>query len=123
MATTRDYTNGMNLGVGYNILTGNPSVAYVEYTGTGTPGNQMGQEVDFLFKKITSTEELMTVLGFEGGANVNASWFALKGSAKAKAFSESSRKVNSYSTFSLLYVKVLNISQNLSGVDNALQSL
>jgi formylglycine-generating enzyme required for sulfatase activity len=117
MANTRDYTNGMDLGLGYNALTGEPSIQVVEYQGTRTPGDQTGQEVDFLFKRITSTEELMEVLGFEGSGNINASWFALKGSVKANAFSESSRKVNSYSTFSLLYVRVHQISKNIYGTD------
>ncbi len=113
MAPTRDYTDGMGFGKGYNILTGQASSEYVEYDGTGTPGDQTGQVSTLVYKQVTSVEELATALDLNGELNVNASWFTVKGSVKAKALQASVDKINSYSTFGFIHAKVVNITNNL----------
>jgi formylglycine-generating enzyme required for sulfatase activity len=113
MAPTRDYTEGMGFGKGYNILTGQPSSEYVDYEETGTPGDEKGQISTLVYKQITSTEELATALNLNAELNINASWFTAKGSFKAKALQESVNKINSYSTFGFIHTKVTNITNSL----------
>ncbi len=113
----RDYFDGMDLGVGYNPLTGAASTSWVDFGELTTAGGQTGQTAELLFKRVTSSAELSKVLGMDAEVNLSASWFKIGGSFKAKACTESSRKINEYSTFSVLYVKVRGMAQNLRDVD------
>jgi formylglycine-generating enzyme required for sulfatase activity len=113
MSPTRDYTEGMGLGKGYNILTGQPSIEYVTYKETGTPGDETGQSSTLLYKQVTSTQELATALDLNAELNINASWFTAKGSLKAKVLQSSANKINSYTTFGLIHVKVANIINDI----------
>ena len=113
----RDYFDGMDLGVGYNPLTGAASTSWVDFGELTTAGGQTGQTAELLFKRVTSSAELSKVLGMDAEVNLSASWFKIGGSFKAKACTESSRKINEYSTFSVLYVKVRGMAQNVRDVD------
>ncbi len=113
MSSKRDYTEGMGHGKGYNILTGQPSIEYVTSTGTGTPGDNNGQKSTLLYKQITSTQELATALDLNAELNINASWFTAKGSLKAKILHSSASKINSYTTFGLIHVKVDNLIEEI----------
>jgi formylglycine-generating enzyme required for sulfatase activity len=115
--TIRDYVDGMDVRKGYNSLTGAISPAYVTKGNLVPAGGKTGQTAELLFKRVTSSSELSEVLGINAEANLNASWFQASGSIKAKAFSESSAKINQYSTFSVLYVKVTGATENLEDVD------
>jgi formylglycine-generating enzyme required for sulfatase activity len=115
--TIRDYVDGMDVRKGYNSLTGAISPAYVTKGNLVPAGGKTGQTAELLFKRVTSSSELSEVLGINAEANLNASWFQVSGSIKAKAFSESSAKINQYSTFSVLYVKVTGTTENLEDVD------
>lgn len=117
MPITRDYRDGMDVGMGYNPLTGEIYDTYVDYGKLVAAGGQTGQKAELLFKRVTSSTELSSVLGTDFEANLNASWFQGSGSLKAKAVSELSQKSHEYSTFSVLYVKVSGMTQNLINVD------
>jgi formylglycine-generating enzyme required for sulfatase activity len=113
MSSKRDYTEGMGHGKGYNILTGQPSIEYVTFTDKGTPGNNTGQKSTLLYKQITSSQELAVALDLNAELNVNASWFTAKGSLKAKILQSSASKINSYTTFGLIHVKVDNLIEDI----------
>ncbi|UUO17599.1 GUN4 domain-containing protein [Dolichospermum heterosporum] len=117
MPIIRDYCAGMDVAMGYNPLTGEIYDTYVDYGDLVPAGGQTGQTADLLFKRVTSSAELSSVLGIDFEANLNASWFQGSGSVKAKAVSDFSQKSNEYSTFSVLYVKVRDIEKNLKIVD------
>ena len=117
MPIIRDYCAGMDVAMGYNPLTGEIYDTYVDYGDLVPAGGQTGQTTDLLFKRVTSSAELSSVLGIDFEANLNASWFQGSGSVKAKAVSDFSQKSNEYSTFSVLYVKVRDIEKNLKIVD------
>ena len=117
MPIIRDYCAGMDVAMGYNPLTGEIYDTYVDYGDLVPAGGQTGQTADLLFKRVTSSAELSSVLGIDFEANLNASWFQGSGSVKAKAVSDFSQKSNEYSTFSVLYVKVRDIEKNLIKVD------
>ncbi|WP_310422872.1 hypothetical protein [Chamaesiphon sp. VAR_48_metabat_135_sub] len=113
----RDYCDGMDLGVGYNPLTGIASNKWVDINGVEAAGGQTGQTAELVFKKVSSSAELSKVLEMDGEVNLNASYFQVGGSVKAKVCKESSRKINEYSTFSVLYVKVRGMARNIQDVD------
>ena len=117
MPIIRDYCAGMDVAMGYNPLTGEIYDTYVDYGDLVPAGKQTGQTADLLFKRVTSSAELSSVLGIDFEANLNASWFQGSGSVKAKAVSDFSQKSNEYSTFCVLYVKVRDIEKNLKIVD------
>jgi hypothetical protein len=106
----------MDLGFGYNPLTGDVSNNWVDFGEHSPAGGQTGQTAELLFKRVASSAELSQVLGLDAEINLSASWFRAGGSLKAKVFSESSRNINEYSTLSVLYVKVRGIAQNLRDV-------
>jgi hypothetical protein len=107
----------MELGFGYNPLTGKASTDWVSFGERSPAGGQTGQTAELLFKRVASSAELSQVLGMDAEINLSASWFRVGGSLKAKVFAESSRKINEYSTLSVLYVKVRGMAQNLRDVD------
>lgn len=107
----------MELGFGYNPLTGKASNDWVDFGECSPAGGQTGQTAELLFKRVASSAELSQVLGMDAEINLSASWFRVGGSLKAKVFAESSRKINEYSTLSVLYVKVRGMAQNLRDVD------
>jgi hypothetical protein len=113
----RDYCDGMELGFGYNPLTGKASTDWVYFGECSPAGGQTGQTAELLFKRVASSAELSQVLGLDAEINLSASWFRVGGSLKAQVFTESSRKINEYSTLSVLYVKVRGMAQNICGVD------
>ena len=57
-----------------------------------------------------------SLLGTNFEANVNATWFQVGGSAKAKAVEEVEQKANQFSSFSVLYVKVSGAPKSIVGV-------
>jgi GUN4-like len=107
----------MELGFGYNPLTGEVSTNWVDFGEHSPAGGQTGQTAELLFKRVASSAELSQVLGLDAEINLSASWFRAGGSLKAQVFAESSRKINEYSTLSVLYVKVRGMAQNLRNVD------
>jgi hypothetical protein len=117
MQITRDYCEGMIEGFGYNPLTGKIYDKYVTFERKVIAGAKEGAIADLLFKRVTSTAELNTVLNLDASANLNASWFTGQASLKAKVSLESSEKTEEFSTFSVLYVKVREAPIILEEVD------
>ena len=117
MQITRDYCEGMIEGFGYNPLTGKIYDKYVTFERKVIAGAKEGAIADLLFKRVTSTAELNTVLNVDASANLNASWFTGQASLKAKVSLESSEKTEEFSTFSVLYVKVREAPIMLEEVD------
>jgi len=117
MQITRDYCEGMIEGFGYNPLTGKIYDKYVTFERKVIAGAKEGAIADLLFKRVTSTAELNTVLNIDASANLNASWFTGQASLKAKVSLESSEKTEEFSTFSVLYVKVREAPIILEEVD------
>ena len=62
MQITRDYCEGMIEGFGYNPLTGKIYDKYVKYERKVV--EKEGAIADLLFKRVTSTAELNTVLNY-----------------------------------------------------------
>jgi formylglycine-generating enzyme required for sulfatase activity len=116
MQITRDYHDGMIQGMGYNALTGEIYDTFVEYARLSTMGDTDGQTAELLYKHVQSSSELHKLLGTNFEANVNATWFQLGGSLKAKAVEEVEQKANQFSSFSVLYVKVSGAPKILVGV-------
>jgi hypothetical protein len=112
----RDYCDGFDLGGGYNPLTGVASIKCVGFGERKVVGGKTGQTTELVFKKVSSSAELSKVLEIDGEVNLNASYFQVGGSVKAKVCKESSRKINEYSTFSVLYVKVRGMAENIQDV-------
>jgi hypothetical protein len=117
MQITRDYCEGMIEGFGYNPLTGKIYDKYVTFERKVIAGAKEGAIADLLFKRVTSSAELNTVLNIDASANLNASWFTGQASLKAKVSLESSEKTEEFSTFSVLYVKVREAPIILEEVD------
>ena len=117
MQITRDYCEGMIEGFGYNPLTGKIYDKYITFERKVIAGAKEGAIADLLFKRVTSTAELNTVLNIDASANLNASWFTGQASLKAKVSLESSEKTEEFSTFSVLYVKVREAPIMLEEVD------
>jgi formylglycine-generating enzyme required for sulfatase activity len=106
MQITRDYHDGMIQGMGYNALTGDIYDTFVDFAHLSTMGDTDGQTAELLYKHVESSSELHKLFGTNFEANVNATWFQLGGSLKAKAVAEVEQKANQFSSFSVLYVKV-----------------
>jgi GUN4-like len=104
-------------GYGYNPLTGKIYDKYVTFERLKVAGDKNGAIADLLFKRVTSTAELNSILNIDAGANLNASWFTGQASLKAKVCLESSEKTEEFSTFSVLYVKVREAPIMLEEVD------
>jgi hypothetical protein len=104
-------------GYGYNPLTGKIYDKYVTFERLKVAGDKNGAIADLLFKRVTSTAELNSILNIDVGANLNASWFTGQASLKAKVSLESSEKTEEFSTFSVLYVKVREAALMLEEVD------
>ena len=117
MQITRDYCEGMIEGFGYNPLTGNIYDKSVTFERKVIAGEKNGATVDLLFKRVTSTAELNSVLGIDVSASLNASWFMGQASLNAKVSLESSEKTEEFVTFSVLSVKVREAPIMLEGVD------
>ena len=113
MQITRDYHDGMIQGMGYNALTGEIYDVFVESDPFVSMGDTDGQTAELFYKRVESSSELHSLLGTNFEANVNATWFQVGGSAKAKAVEEVEQKANQFSSFSVLYVKVSGAPKSL----------
>jgi formylglycine-generating enzyme required for sulfatase activity len=116
MQITRDYHDGMIQGMGYNALTGEIYDVFVESAPFVSMGDTDGQTAELFYKRVESSSELHSLLGTNFEANVNATWFQLGGSLKAKAVEEVEQKANQFSSFSVLYVKVSGAPKSIVGV-------
>ena len=116
MQITRDYHDGMIQGMGYNALTGEIYDVFVESDPFVSMGDTDGQTAELFYKRVESSSELHSLLGTNFEANVNATWFQVGGSAKAKAVEEVEQKANQFSSFSVLYVKVSGAPKSIVGV-------
>ena len=113
MQITRDYHDGMIQGMGYNALTGEIYDVFVESDPFVSMGDTDGQTAELFYKRVESSSELHSLLGTNFEANVNATWFQVGGSLKAKAVAEVEQKDNQFSSFSVLYVKVSGAPKSL----------
>ena len=116
MQITRDYHDGMIQGMGYNALTGEIYDVFVESDPFVSMGDTDGQTAELFYKRVESSSELHSLLGTNFEANVNATWFQVGGSLKAKAVAEVEQKDNQFSSFSVLYVKVSGAPKSIVGV-------
>ena len=116
MQITRDYHDGMIQGMGYNALTGEIYDVFVESAPFVSMGDTDGQTAELFYKRVESSSELHSLLGTNFEANVNATWFQVGGSLKAKAVAEVEQKANQFSSFSVLYVKVSGAPKSIVGV-------
>jgi hypothetical protein len=103
---------GMAYGVGFDSVSGIVCGDCVVRTDPESPAGVLGQKVSFKLRQITSSSELAKELEISASASLRATF----GGASAKATFASSQKINQFSIYLLVQVRVTNPTRRLRDV-------